>query len=498
MKKTLAKILAVVMLLSLVFTAVGCQKTDNQGADMPTVTWYLFNNPSNVNEKDVYQKANEITTEKLGINLKIMPLDSGSYESKMQVLNAANETFDIMFVSNWLNNYYSNVSKGALLELDEYLPNFPRLYASAEEYFWESMKVNGKIYAVPNQQIAARGPFFAVPKHNLPLLGLTVEDFSGAGENYKTALAGMEKYFRAVKDATGGYSNLNQVWNDGTQIFNMEEVVGSLLPGAIFFDNEDEKYTLVNQYESEAFKYYINTRRRWVEEGLVMPGEESERKLDEVTDPTAIVPNSKRENCYRPLALPELNRSSNYEWEILFKMRPIMTSGAVCATMNGISATSENPEAALKVLELVNTDKEMYNLLVYGLEGVNYTKVNENRISLNKDMPYTWTDWNVGNTFLKYAIDGEPDNAVEETKEINATAFKSPLLGFNPNVDELKTEIAACKSAISEFFKLLDYGLVDVDKTYNDFMTKLKAGGSDKIITEIQKQIDEWVAQKQQ
>lgn len=491
-KRTLTAAMAAIMLIG----AAGCNGTKTTEGNLPKVKWYLFSSPSNVNEKDIFAEANRMAVEKVGVDLEIIPLESANYEAKMQVLTASNEEFDIMFVSNWLNNYYSSISNGALVELDEYLQDFPKLRETIPDYFWDSMKVGGKIYGVPNQQIAARGPFFAVPKHNLELLNLDLADFENAGENYKTALEACEKYLRAVKEATGEASNVTQIWNDGTQMFNMEEVVGSLLPGAVFFDNEAEQYTLVNQYETEAFKYYINTRRRWVEEGLAFPGDEQERTLDEVTDPTAIVPYLNRRNCYRPQGIPELNRGSNYEWEVLFKTKPIMTSGSVAATINGISATSGNPEAALKVLELVNTDKDFYNLLVYGIEGVNYTKVDDNRISLNKDNPYTWSEWNVGNTYLKYLVDGEPDNLVEEVKRINDESFKSPLLGFSPDFTELKVEIAACKSAISEYFKLLDYGLVDVDKTYGEFISKLKAGGCDRIISEVQKQIDEWVAQK--
>lgn len=490
------KLVSIILAIALVLGMSGCGGGKNQTGSNETVKWYLFSGSGNVNDKDVYAEAARMAKEKVGVDLEIIPIESGNYESKMQILTASNEPFDIMFTSNWLNNYYMNVSKSAILPLDDYLKDFPELYNTIPDYFWDSMKVNGKIYAVPNQQIVARGPFFAIPEQNMELLGLTDEDFAGAGENYKTALAAVEKYLRAVKEKTGQYCNLNKIWNDRTQLFNMEEVVGALLPGAVFFDDEENKYKLVNQYESDAFKYYIHMRRKWVEEGLVMPSEETERDLDHVKDPTAIVPNITCGNCYKPGALSDLNRYSDYKWKIIFKCKPITTSGSVAATMNAISATSKNPEAALKILQLVNTDPEFYNLLVYGIEGVNYTKIGENRIELNHDMPYTWTEWNVGNTFNKYLLADEPENLAEETEKINEESFKSPLLGFTPNLDNLKIETSACQSAISEYLNLLDYGLVDVDSTYDAFINKLKAAGCDKIINEVQQQINDWVAQQ--
>ena len=490
MKKTV-KMMCLVMAAVMALSLAGCGPKNSK-----VVKWYLFSSPSNVNEKEIFDAAEKMAKEKIDVDLEIIPIESGDYESKMQVLTASNEPFDIMFVSNWLNNYYSNVSRNALLPLDDYLKNYPELYESMPGYFWDSMRINGKIYAVPNQQIVARGPFFAVPEQNLELLGMSEKDFEGAGKNYKTALEAVEKYLRAVKAKSGDYCNLNKIWNDGTQMFNMEEVVGSLIPGALFFDDDATKYTIVNQYESEAFKYYINMRRKWVNEGLVMPSDEQERDLRHVSDPKALVPNITRGNCYKPNVFSELNRDCDYKWKLIFKIDPITTSGSVAATMNGISATSQNPEQAMKVLQLVNTDPEFYNLLVYGIEGKNYKKVGENRIELNTDMPYTWTEWNVGNTFNKYLLPDEPDTLVEETKAINEESFKSPILGFTPNLDSLKIEVASCKSVIDEYLKLFDYGLVDVDSAYPEFISKLKAAGCDKIIEEVQRQLDEWLAKK--
>ena len=150
----------------------------------------------------------------------------------------------------------------------------------------------------------------------------------------------------------------------------------------------------------------------------------------------------------------------------------------------------------MKLLELVNTDADLFNVLAYGIEGKNYEKVGENTIRLNYDMPYAFTDWNIGDTFNGYLLEGKPENTFEEISRINDEAEKSPLLGFSPNLDNLKVEVAGCRSAVSEFLKTLDYGMVDVDASYEAFMAKLQAAGADKIISEVQTQIDQWLASK--
>ena len=89
-------------------------------------------------------------------------------------------------------------------------------------------------------------------------------------------------------------------------------------------------------------------------------------------------------------------------------------------------------------------------------------------------------------------LPGQDENIWEETKKINDNAQKSALLGFSPDLSKLNSQIAGCKAALDEYLMVLDYGSVDVDKAYNAFIEKLHAAGSDKIIEEIQKQVDEW------
>ena len=381
--------------------------------------------------------------------------------------------------------------------LDDLLKNTPDLYNTIPDYFWEGVKVNGKIYAVPNQQIAAREARFAIPEQNAKLLGIDVDEFMSRTGDYKTYLGAADEYLRLLNSKTNTYAKLGKIWADGLSIFDMEEVLGSLLPGAIrYSDTEDGTIEIINQYKSDEFKYYINLRRQWVEEGLVQPEVEDTRTLPGLTDENVVIPALHRVNVWKPGVEDDILSSEKYMAIPLVKTEGWLTSGGIAATMMGISSTSKNPELALKVLELVNTDKEIYNLLVYGIEGVNYVKTGENRIEKTESPVYSVESWSVGNVYNSYLLPAQADDTWEETKKINDSAMRSPLLGFNPTMDNIKTEVAACSSALSEFLEVLDFGVVDVETAYNDFINKLDAAGADKIIAETQAQVDEWLKTK--
>ena len=68
----------------------------------------------------------------------------------------------------------------------------------------------------------------------------------------------------------------------------------------------------------------------------------------------------------------------------------------------------------------------------------------------------------------------------------------SPASGFVPNIDNLSTELANCKTVLNEQMELLELGLVDPDEGLKNLRTALKTAGADKIISELQIQLDEW------
>ena len=53
-----------------------------------------------------------------------------------------------------------------------------------------------------------------------------------------------------------------------------------------------------------------------------------------------------------------------------------------------------------------------------------------------------------------------------------------------------------CSSIVTEYMDKMNEGLADPIATNNEMLEKLKLAGVDKIIEELQRQIDEWVKTK--
>lgn len=480
MKRKIALLLVLVITLGLI---AGCGKTEDADNGEITLRWYarLDKMPDS---NEVFKLASQMTKEKIGVNLDIIPLED--YNSKISVINASGEDFDIVYTSSAVNNIYQNVADGNLLELDELLPKYaPNLWKEVGEDVWDGVRINGKIYGVPNQQIFARAPGFLIPTQNIELLGLDVEEM-------KTwSFADYEKYLQAIKDKTGSYGYVASTWGgDGAQLEGFEQVLGAGLPGAIRF-NEDRP-EIVNQYESEEYKKHIQIRTDWVKKGIANPMEVTENDITKyVKGEDEVIPWLIFMNTYIPGCEATYKKNYGFDVTVVRQSEPLLTSYGLVATMAAVNVDTRYPEKSIEFLELLNTDKEFYNLIVYGIEGKHYKKTGENSVELIDEAKYSQPAWATGNTFNGYLLPGQADDVHEATKAINASAKRSPILGFTPDQEPIKLEIANCKAVLDEY-AVVALGILDTDEVYAEFIEKLKSAGVDKIIANLNEQLEAW------
>lgn len=506
MKRSIKVLVFVLVIMMLVTSLAACKTTTKETEAKPTdkaveekpaekpeekpeetaeLIWYTIL-PDQPGQDEVFDAMNAIFAEKLNANVDIKNL-GGSYEDKVTASVASGETFDICFTSSWKFNYYNNVAKGAFLPLDDLLVNHGQnLLNILPPGFWDATKVEGKIYAVPNQQIAARSANFEWNIESAELVGINPRT------DVKT-LEDAENFMKAVYEANGkktaGFEYSNYMIKEG-----YEEIVSGI-PGAIEYANSELK--VINQYKSDMYKGFIAMHKKWVDAGWMFDSEVT-LSQEELTRVRKAGDNS----ClwggtYKPGGEAEMTARFGTPLGELQYSDAVLTTGGIIATMQAISVTSENPEKAMQVLDLVNSDADVYNLFAKGLEDRDYKKTGDNTIEILADtnMYNHGRDWAIGNVFNAYVLPGQPEDVWEQTNELNQNAEVSPLIGFAFNPEPVKDQIANCKS-VSEEYEILIWGSVDIDKYYPEFVQKMDDAGADEIIAEMQKQIDAWLTTK--
>jgi putative aldouronate transport system substrate-binding protein len=492
----LALLLALLVSCAVPGAAPAADNPPQAAGDLVPVTYTYASRGVPRDLQQVQDALNAILNERIGVNLTLEPIDFGAYNDKMQLRLAAGEACDIIFTAPWTNSYTNNVANGALLELDDLLKEeAPGLWASMPESTWEAARINGKIYGVINQQIFPK-PWGVHVRTDLM-------------EKYNFSLDGVEKwedmepFLEAVRDGEGITPIISQapgasLWR--AQYYGYDPLDDGI--GFIGVKYDDDTLTVVNLLETPEFREAADLTKKWVDAGYFSanPPTSDEARANFRAGLYAM-----GYHVEKPGNDVEAQTMYGFEFESKNLTDPLIldTAGAT-ATLNGICKTSQHPVEAMRVLELLNTDVEIYNLLARGIEGVHWEWKDEASKVIGYPDGVTAetsgydpnTDWMFGNQFNAYYRDEKQVGAWEATKAMNDTATPSVALGFVVDREPIKTEIAQVTALLEELGDPIANGFVAYDEAAPDLITRLNDAGAEAIIAEVQRQINEWAAAK--
>ncbi len=487
MRKLVSLLLAAGMLMGI----AGCgEKKETAGGDMPTLNWALFFKEQD-DLKAVEAEVNKIVEKQIGAHVNIIRIEEGNYNEKIQLGLAGGEDIDICNMAPRFG-FLSHVSRGAFLPLDEVIEkNAPELLSIMPADFWEAAKVGGKLYGVPNYQIVGRMNGFVAQKDLLDKYGFDLSKTS--------KLEDIEPFLASVKAGEepnmvpSGIMGGSYAW--GLSHYVGFEAIGSeKYPTAI--RNHDETLTVVNQFATEEFKNYCKLLRDWYQKGYVAQAGASDSESDLLQQGLIA---SRIDNVAPGMEENFEKQMGGRKVQTQVIDPPFVNTANVIATMNCINARTKYPDLCVKFLDLINRNVDnIYNTLVFGIEGKHYNKTGDNRIEKIADSGYDLSgySWELGNNFNAYVYGSQADDLWEQTAKINENAEVSMILGFSFDIEPVQTELSSCQAVVDEYLGPIARGSVDVDTELPKFLEKLEAAGVDKVIAEAQRQINEWKAAK--
>lgn len=503
MKKRLMWLSALLIVSMLVLSACGgsngnrnigngkAPEESNPSAEKPTeltVAFPLFGQAP----KDmalVQDEINKIMQEKINVTVNFLPIGFGDWQQQTNLMFSSGEKLDLL-PTVW--NYPSLVSKGQFIPLDELLQKHGHgIVQALDPAYLEAAKVNGVVYAVPTLRDMASSFGIAmrkdlINKHKIDVSQIKrFEDIEGA--------------LKAVKAGEPDISPL--ITGVGSSILNQYQPHDTLGDQLGVLPNYDNNLKVVNLYESEEYAKQLQTVRKWYKEGLI----QKDVATNKTTQYELIQSNKAFAYLLRvqPQTITGETQLNGQPMEVVTFTEPVSTTSTITNVMWGIASNSKVPDKAMEFLNLMYSDKEIINLLIWGIEGKHYVVKSENIIDFPEGVNaqtsgyFLNMGWLFGNQFLSYVWNGpnaDPD-VWEKMKEFNKSAIKSKALGFSFDSTPVKTEVASVGNVISQYGLPLETGSVDPDNVLPEFIKKLKTAGIDKIIAEKQKQLDEW-AQK--
>jgi putative aldouronate transport system substrate-binding protein len=168
-----------------------------------------------------------------------------------------------------------------------------------------------------------------------------------------------------------------------------------------------------------------------------------------------------------------------------------------------ISSFSKNPEAAMRILNVLYTDPVAAQLIANGVEGLDYALNDKGQMvypeGKNGMADLGWAAASMAywpNVMLCKTWAWEPDDIYDQMLAKNKSCDKSLALGFAFDSTKVADQMAACANVIAQYYTPIMYGEVDIDSTLAEFQTTLKKAGIDDIIAEKQAQLDAWLESK--
>lgn len=510
-KKVISVMLTAAALASM---ASGCGEKKEEASGDVKLKWIMAGQGMQQDCQKVWDKFNEKLQDYMpGVTVDFEPVTFADFSEKWQLACAAGEEADLVW-TGYAFNIPEQVKKGAYMEMDELLDQYaPELKQEIPQWAWDLGTVNNKIYVMPiMQQFAAKFALMA-PKELIDQY-MDVEKVKKANEGkFFTTQEGfdaVEEYLAALKEAgkigKGIYPSYIAQCRHSTTDGKFWDS-----PASNFFckKNDDGTFEVVNDCDMPGVKLMYKNMADWYTKGYIISDIMTVKdmdsyvgKTDGVVLTTTQVLKGEKERKEEQYGIGiELIENNNSQFSI--------TAGG-CKTGIAIPKTAEHPKEAIELMQLLNTEKgkELYNLLVYGIEGEHYEKVGDNRIktfdysgsSPKSNSKYGVDKWAVGNTYYAYETTDIPEGWNSYIKEINEEAGKnvSPIMGFTFDSSSVEVELAQIQAIKNQYEPVLYNGAkgADWESYFNEMVDKLNVAGQEKVRAEIEKQLNEWEKSK--
>jgi putative aldouronate transport system substrate-binding protein len=528
------KIVALLMALVLVFAMTACTTTETPAespaadgtepaatddgteespaaepsGDVYTLTYYMYGMQDNAVRESVQNAINEHIEPLIGANINFVVVSAGDWNARAVTALQAGEKIDIFFTADW-QGYVNEVTRNLLLPLNDDNGQYGNLLEQYGQGILESLnpafitgtQMNGINYAVPTNKELCVPMGFIVNMDAANEVGLT--DLSVI-----TCLEDFEPYLAAYKELhPEQYGYLNDGgWGDEPWVANQVNGLTGNLIAQKYDPDENGVFdeTWYSVWETEENKAHVETMYKWFQAGYVHPDSPLTSFDVNTSAPFAagewlfISAPLKGENIK---AQEMMITSGNLD----LNLQEIYMQGKVCITthaggsMLAIPVTSEDPVKAMQYINLMHTDTELLDMMLFGVQGVQWEFAEDGRVEL---LDPSWYGvhggaWTMGNTAIQDVTTDEDPEKNQKLQEYSADAIMHPSLGFRYIVPvELETQLAAVVNVQDAMNRSLLTGAVDPSTALPQYISDLKAAGLDELKADIERQYNEWKATK--
>jgi len=464
--------------------------TDTAKLDPYEIVW-VYGGTAQKDTQLIEEEVNKYLKDKINVTIKLQQYDWNNFGQKRDLMIASNEKMDICFSGGWCG-YFENLAKGAYLNIAPLLDKYaPKTKAMISEGLWAGARYKGGIYGIPANKEGAQDWGFLyrkdiTDKYNIDMSGVkTLDDFE-----------------KVLYDVHKKEPNLIAAQNASLEAFYLFGNNSDWLNfanNAVGLDYGTDKFKAVANIEKPEIMEAWKRAHKWYQDGLINKDVLTRQEMSTAQNAGQVFSYVMNLKPYKDA---EVNAGApkGQEWKQIDMTVAVANQDAVAGSLQNIPKTCKNPERTMMFLELFNSDKFLNNLINFGIEGKHYKKTGDNRIEYADGVTPANSgynpqlSWMFGNTFINYLWPSEKDDKYQKFDEYNKGAVVSKVVSFVFDQAPVKTEIAALGNISNQYRNPLMYGVADPTVEGPKYIKKMKDAGLDKVIAEVQKQLDAWAA----
>jgi putative aldouronate transport system substrate-binding protein len=501
-------ILVAVAIVAMTGLAFGAGQQDSGPADTSEfveVTHHVMGNaPTNGMDKIVEAEWNKILEEQVNAHMVLRWIEWADWYTKYNLLLASGEAVDLIHSSSTWLDMWPNAQRGAFLPLDDLIPVYaPLTWEEIPEIDWDQARYNGQIIAFPEND------YSQYVNHGFFYRGDWAQEF-GITEHIDS-YEDLEVYFQGIVDNKEGVipwdRNNGTTWDMHGWFQTKTDMVLANLPTEyqIFMgESFEEPYTIVPVVFEDLFVDYAEKMHEWYERGFWR------RDVLNYTQDTREQLRAGRSGAdqhhtqtYRGLRweMDELYQpGSELQFFAWSDARDNLIAEPITHGATSIGRNSRNPERSVMIYEQLRQNKDLYLLLNYGMEGVQYEIENGVRVrpaDYEQATDEFYSDY-WGGRVDKFEIPTNTEYAGiydmwAEFDQIVKSPY--PYSKFIFDRTPVEPELAALSDVISQYLKPIMYGVVDDPvAAVEELRDALKQAGHDRVLQEVQRQMNAYKA----
>ena len=547
-KRTICLLLAMIMVLSIVLA--GCSKTaETPAADETPAATEPAETTDNTETPEAPEETAEPALEQKTIQLMItgagkqansdkvwaafneqlqqyvpnttvefIDVSFDEYSEKFSQVLASGEGVDLAW-TGWLINKPQNIADGNLMPLDDLLAEYGQgiVDVLGENVVEIHRNADGNIYYLPSWQgLCGERRGWLVVTEIAELAGDTwIEDTEAALNKWRNNYSGIEdfqavldqatKYLAAAKEAGKLGAGINTGRAFGWSMYNgMYSFLG--VGGAeIGITYCDGTFTVKDGVAGEHYKLYAKTMADWYKEGYIRSDIMSvdtstltTPKNGEITDTTYVFScDPYLTEADQEAAIADAGMDMTY---LPIEENAYLILGG--DTSYAIPYCADEPERAMMVLNAIYSQPDLYNTLIYGIEGEDYTKNADGTITTSyvgasptADDSYGIQRWIIGSCKNALINNGTDPNYYADLEALEETARVNPFLNFTFDRTNVEGICASILNVYYEYGPQIDNGVAgdNWEELYNNYMAARKDAGIEELVTEFQNQLNAYI-----